>query len=137
MAKLLAVSLQRFSPMASEYTKLATTSDGELSITTKYSCILHPNLTSVSATLLTSQNTCCTLKCWNLPNRDLQFLYNTVFSHNFSHINIYIYIYFFFFFSFLFSALSLSLSLQEKIVPNIHICFLNIIWRLWINFIIH
>ena len=44
-----------------------------------------------------------------------------------SHINIYIYIYIDFF---LFSASSLSLSPQEKIVPNIHICILNIIWRL-------
>ena len=44
MAKLVAVSLQKFSPIASEYTKLDT-SDEELSIITKFSCIWQPNLT--------------------------------------------------------------------------------------------
>ena len=72
MAKLEAVSLQKFSPIASEYTKLDITSDGELSIITKFSYIWHPNLASASATLFTSRNTCCTLQCWNLPRRDLQ-----------------------------------------------------------------
>ena len=48
MAKLVAVSLQKFSPIASEYTKLDTTSDEELSIITKFFCIWQPNLTRTS-----------------------------------------------------------------------------------------
>ena len=48
MAKLVAVSLQKFSPVASEYTKLDTTSDEELSIITKFSYIWQPNLTRTS-----------------------------------------------------------------------------------------
>ena len=39
MAKLEAVSRQKFSPITSEYIKLDTTSDGELSIITKFSYI--------------------------------------------------------------------------------------------------
>ena len=44
MAKLEAVSRQKFSPITSEYIKLDTTSDGELSIITKFSYIWQSNL---------------------------------------------------------------------------------------------
>ena len=63
MAKLVAVSLQKFSPIASEYTKVETTSDGEFSKVTKFSCISHPNLASTSATLFTSRKVCYTFQC--------------------------------------------------------------------------
>ena len=61
MAKLVAISLQKLSPFTSEYTKDEISSDGEISKTTKSSCITHPCLASASATLLASQNTCYTL----------------------------------------------------------------------------
>ena len=48
MTKLVAVSLQKFSPITFEYTKLDTTSDEELSIITKFSCIWQTNLTRTS-----------------------------------------------------------------------------------------
>ena len=61
MVKLEAVSLQKFSPIASEYTKAEITSDGGFSKITKCSYISHPNLAKASSTLFTSRNTCCTL----------------------------------------------------------------------------
>ena len=41
MAKLVAVSLQKFSPIVSEYTKEEITSDGAISKITKSSYMLH------------------------------------------------------------------------------------------------
>ena len=41
MAKLVAISLQKFSPIVSEYTKEEITSDGTISKITKSSCMLH------------------------------------------------------------------------------------------------
>ena len=72
MAKLVAISLQKLSPFTSEYTQDEITSDGEISKTTKSSCITHPCLAGASATLLTSRNTCYTLQRGNLPISDLQ-----------------------------------------------------------------
>ena len=72
MAKLIAVSLQKYFPIVSEYTEEEITSDGAISKITKSSCISHPSLANASATLLTSWKACYTLQCWNLLISNLQ-----------------------------------------------------------------